>query len=300
MDYCFYAHDIKLFTGVNTKTLHHWDHIQFIQPSIRHSSGPGQGKWRQYSFKDLVLLAVANTLRKADIPFPLVQRVVRSLQNTPDIDLLSSTTRIMIRSGSVLIIQNEEELLRELQQGSHLLRYLFDIGHLIWNLHQQLETARAKQDDRVKFDIPMYFLNLFLERKLLLKRFYELGNLVGMKELSEQEYTRIKQDELLLLSNILKMIGISTRKELIAILSSAAKTARDLLGEFFSLVKAQGEEFLPKPVNILIVSIALTEPNKLPKTITWKNFSQPVNEVLQQMCRIRSRQLAELSSKNNN
>jgi len=298
MEYMFRAGRIKHYTGVNAKTLHHWDRIEFIQPSIRPSSGPGKGKWRQYSFKDLVLLAVASTLRKADIPFPLVQQVVRSLRNTPDIDLLIPPTRILIRANSVQLLQTEEELLRELQQGAHMLCYLFDVGRLVWNIHQELESSLARQQDRTKFDIPMYFLNLLLQRKSLIKRFYELGVLAGMKEMSEQEYIQIKQNELLWLSKTLQMMGISTRKELTTVLSNAAKTAKELLGEFATLVKAHGKEFLPKPIDILIVLIALTEPNKLSESFTWANFSQPVNEVLQQMCQIRSRQLTEQPTQN--
>lgn len=51
-----------------------------VKPSIE----PTQGRWRAYSFDDLVLIAICDQLRNAGVELDMTRKVVTYLRNTPD------------------------------------------------------------------------------------------------------------------------------------------------------------------------------------------------------------------------
>ena len=59
----WYVKDLSHITGVSVQTLHHYDRIGLLKPSLRHTNG-----YRVYSEKDLLtlqqIIALKNTTRK--------------------------------------------------------------------------------------------------------------------------------------------------------------------------------------------------------------------------------------------
>lgn len=61
-------------TGVNEKTLHYWDKIGLVRPSVQRGSGRGSRKL--YSFRDVVAVAAALRLKRAGLDGDGLRRLV--------------------------------------------------------------------------------------------------------------------------------------------------------------------------------------------------------------------------------
>ena len=144
--HAFSANGIKHLTGVGAKTLHHWDHIGFIQPSLqRGGRGQGKGRERLYSVQDIILLKAARMMREAGIPFALVQQVIPRLRSISDIALLPVRGRFLISSTQHILLLTDEDLLDALQRPEQsILWYILELGRVVKDVHQAIEKYTGR------------------------------------------------------------------------------------------------------------------------------------------------------------
>ena len=74
----FNAKTVCNITGITKRQIDYWDRIHFIKPSIKEASG--YGSVRLYSFKDLVQLKVAKTLKDKGLSVQKIRKSINYLK----------------------------------------------------------------------------------------------------------------------------------------------------------------------------------------------------------------------------
>lgn len=92
-------------TGVSYRMLQYWDRTRFIQPSYRR-----RGKFRVYTFADMLRLRTAKVLRSKTVSIQKLRKVIRSLDklisqvNVPlyEVTLVFTGVDLLIITGQVV------------------------------------------------------------------------------------------------------------------------------------------------------------------------------------------------------
>lgn len=102
----FTPKDVASIVGISYRQIQYWDKTNFIKPSYRR-----KGKYRLYTFSDLIQLKVAKTLRDHNFSIQRLRKTIKSLRsllpqvNHPMVDLtfLIEGDRILVFNGEVLM-----------------------------------------------------------------------------------------------------------------------------------------------------------------------------------------------------
>lgn len=102
----FTPKDVASIVGISYRQIQYWDKTNFIKPSYRR-----KGKYRLYTFSDLIQLKVAKTLRDHNFSIQRLRKTIKSLRSLlpqvshPMVDLtfLIEGDRILVFNGEVLM-----------------------------------------------------------------------------------------------------------------------------------------------------------------------------------------------------
>lgn len=102
----FTPKDVASIVGISYRQIQYWDKTSFIKPSYRR-----KGKYRLYTFSDLIQLKVAKTLRDHNFSIQRLRKTIKSLRSLlpqvshPMVDLtfLIEGDRILVFNGEVLM-----------------------------------------------------------------------------------------------------------------------------------------------------------------------------------------------------
>src|SRR5262245_10394826 len=102
----FTPKEVAKLIGISYRQIQYWDKTNFIKPSYRR-----KGKYRLYTFADLIQLKVAKTLRDHNFSIQRLRKTIKSLRallpqvNHPMVDLtfLIEGDRILVFNGEVLM-----------------------------------------------------------------------------------------------------------------------------------------------------------------------------------------------------
>lgn len=82
----FTPREVARIVGISYRQIQYWDKTNFIRPSYRR-----KGKYRLYTFLDLVQLKLANTLRSSKVSIQRLRSTMASLKT-----MLSSITKPLV------------------------------------------------------------------------------------------------------------------------------------------------------------------------------------------------------------
>lgn len=102
----FTPKEVAQIVGISYRQIQYWDKTSFIRPSYRR-----RGKYRLYTFTDLIQLKVAKTLRNANFSIQRLRTTIKSLRSLlpqirhPLVELtfLIDGDRILVFSGDVVM-----------------------------------------------------------------------------------------------------------------------------------------------------------------------------------------------------
>ena len=92
--------DVARASGVNEKTLHYWDQIGLVRPSV--AKAKGRGTVKLYSFGDTVAAAAAHRLRRVGIYGDAVKRVVGYVRRRTKLNDVEPQTLVVLDGRRVL------------------------------------------------------------------------------------------------------------------------------------------------------------------------------------------------------
>lgn len=102
----FTPKDVASIVGISYRQIQYWDKTSFIKPSYRR-----KGKYRLYTFADLIQLKVAKTLRDHNFSIQRLRKTIKSLRSLlpqvthpmTDLTFLIEGDRILVFNGEVLM-----------------------------------------------------------------------------------------------------------------------------------------------------------------------------------------------------
>lgn len=101
----FTPREVSRLIGISYRQIQYWDKTKFLGPSYRR-----RGKYRLYTFSDIILLKIAVTLRSSNVSIQRLRRIMRGIKellpqvNSPlrDLTFLIKDTEVLIFSGPVI------------------------------------------------------------------------------------------------------------------------------------------------------------------------------------------------------
>lgn len=114
----FTTRQVCKITGIEYSTLDYWDRAGFIKPSI--AEGAGTGSRRLYSFRDLISIKVANSLRSNGVSLQKLRKVVDYLKQQDDRITHPLAGTILITDGKKVYLTNDETTVVDILAGGQL------------------------------------------------------------------------------------------------------------------------------------------------------------------------------------
>lgn len=101
----FTPKEVAQIVSISYRQIQYWDKSNFIRPSYRR-----RGKYRLYTFRDLIRLKIARLLREKDYSVQRLRKTIRDLK-----DLLVKVSRpeemnFLIEGDRVLVFQGEVQI----------------------------------------------------------------------------------------------------------------------------------------------------------------------------------------------
>ncbi|MEA3430125.1 MAG: MerR family transcriptional regulator [Nanoarchaeota archaeon] len=145
----FTPKDVRQFVDITYRQIQYWDKSRFIIPSYRR-----RGKYRLYTFGDLVLLKVAETLRKNGYSIQELRRTVSNLR-----DLMNNVT-FPFSELNILFNKKKKEgiiLFNGEVNATSLDDYVsFSVGKLRESLNDFYEPNKGSGNDGMHKDCAAY------------------------------------------------------------------------------------------------------------------------------------------------
>lgn len=95
--------EVQRLCGISYRQLQYWDRTGFIPPSYRR-----RGKYRLYTFANLVLVDVATKVRKANVSIQRLRRIMRKVKDLlPRVQWPLSSTVFLIEGERPLVFSGE-------------------------------------------------------------------------------------------------------------------------------------------------------------------------------------------------
>lgn len=108
----FSPKDVAAIVGISYRQIQYWDSSGFIRPSIRR-----RGRYRGYTFQDLILLKIASDLRARGMSIQRLRKVIASVarlierldRGLDDLTLLLEGESILVFTGDVVMDRGSEQ-----------------------------------------------------------------------------------------------------------------------------------------------------------------------------------------------
>ncbi len=143
----FTPKEVSRLTGLSYRQLQYWDKTGFISPSIRRA-----GKYRLYTFTDLVQLRLVKKLRKAKFSVQKLRSMLKSLKELlPGLNAPLAELTFLIR-GEQIVVFNGQVLMNSIS-GQNYIR--FDVREVKEEVERLFgpdageEADAGKEDDDV-------------------------------------------------------------------------------------------------------------------------------------------------------
>ena len=124
--------------GISYRQLDYWARTDLIRPSL--SDASGSGSRRKYSYKDLLELRVIKSLLDAGIKLEAVRSVFEYMRQHVDTEIASA--HLVISGGSVMLAQNDGELIDLVKRGQGVLTNVLSLS----NVKQEVDTQIDESD----------------------------------------------------------------------------------------------------------------------------------------------------------
>ena len=111
--------------GITYRQLDYWARTDLVRPSVMDANG--SGTQRLYSFRDLIELKVIKQMLDAGISLQSARKAVESLRGFRK-DLASA--RIVIQGASVVLAENDAQVMDLLRGGQGVLSVVLDVEPL--------------------------------------------------------------------------------------------------------------------------------------------------------------------------
>ena len=99
----FTPKEVVKIIGISYRQIQYWDKTNFIRPSYR-----SHGKYRQYTFSDLVQMRVAKMLRDRDVSIQRLRKIIKGLRDLlPRINFPLSECSLLIESEKILVFHGD-------------------------------------------------------------------------------------------------------------------------------------------------------------------------------------------------
>jgi DNA-binding transcriptional MerR regulator len=126
--------------GITYRQLDYWARTDFVRPSVMDANG--SGTQRLYSFRDLLELKVIKQMLDAGISLQSARKAVESLRGFRK-DLASA--RIVIQGASVVLAENDAQVMDLLRGGQGVLSVVLDVEPLQQTITEAVQlTFEAK------------------------------------------------------------------------------------------------------------------------------------------------------------
>lgn len=119
--------------------LHYWDKSGFVKPSLSEA-----GKHSRYSFRDIVALRVAASLRDKGASLKSMRLMVNRLQAWEDLEEPIAQARLAVLNDDVVLVRSDTEVLSLLQRpGTFYVMALVDVSSVVADLQSELKESAA-------------------------------------------------------------------------------------------------------------------------------------------------------------
>lgn len=99
----FTPKEVVKIIGISYRQIQYWDKTNFIRPSYR-----SHGKYRQYTFSDLVQMKVAKLLRDRDVSIQRLRKIIKGLRDLlPRINFPLSECSLLIEGEKILVFHGD-------------------------------------------------------------------------------------------------------------------------------------------------------------------------------------------------
>jgi DNA-binding transcriptional MerR regulator len=99
----FTPKEVVKIVGISYRQIQYWDKTSFIRPSYR-----SHGKYRQYTFSDLVQMKVAKMLRDREVSIQRLRKIIKMLRDLlPRISFPLSECNLLIEGEKILVFDGD-------------------------------------------------------------------------------------------------------------------------------------------------------------------------------------------------
>jgi len=113
----FTPKEVVKIIGISYRQIQYWDKTNFIRPSYR-----SHGKYRQYTFSDLVQMRVAKMLRDRDVSIQRLRKIIKGLRDLlPRINFPLSECSLLIEGEKILVFHGD--VLMDMVTGQNYVRF---------------------------------------------------------------------------------------------------------------------------------------------------------------------------------
>ena len=113
----FTPKEVVKIIGISYRQIQYWDKTNFIRPSYR-----SHGKYRQYTFSDLVQMKVAKMLRDRDVSIQRLRKIIKLLRDLlPRINFPLSECSLLIEGEKILVFHGD--VLMDLGTSANYVRF---------------------------------------------------------------------------------------------------------------------------------------------------------------------------------
>ena len=122
--------------GITYRQLDYWARTDLVRPSVMDANG--SGTQRLYSFRDLLELKVIKQMLDAGISLQSARKAVESLRGFRK-DLASA--RIVIQGASVVLAENDAQVMDLLRGGQGVLSVVLDVEPLQQTITEAVQLS---------------------------------------------------------------------------------------------------------------------------------------------------------------
>jgi DNA-binding transcriptional MerR regulator len=113
----FTPKEVVKIIGISYRQIQYWDKTSFIRPSYR-----SHGKYRQYTFSDLVQMKVAKMLRDHEVSIQRLRKIIKLLRDLlPRISFPLSECNLLIEGDKILVFNGD--VLMDAHTGENYVRF---------------------------------------------------------------------------------------------------------------------------------------------------------------------------------
>ena len=134
---------VQDITGVSRAQLQYWDRMGVVRPSMK--VGAGKGSRKEYSFKDLVQLKVAKSLREEGISLQKIRKTLEYLRkNFPDVKSPLAELRLLTNGVDIFVLTARPEVILDALKGQFV--FSFALGELIAGLLGEIRKLEIPKE----------------------------------------------------------------------------------------------------------------------------------------------------------